>query len=303
MSYTHNRSILSLLAGSGRASQKALEELIIRVGTDPKTAWYPNSGLDFRDLCELKRTHGDVYEEEHFPDLFIHTDYKPNWSQQVDPQRPFSIGNVNYHGLNEPITAHVFEMHELNFLDGIQVDYQVSPRFVDFPADALPSPKIFLLFMDIVSAFGVLHRISVIYFVMESINFLDQVILRNYVSITHFVKVREGCGMGGSRKSITIAYAFARLMGTRFMFIDLETHTDFKLTAQLAAKHLMGDMPRYGIEHIANIGQWSGFHVNLFQTTESFANDEINDCPPDLDYLAEIIRQIKEKKPPGILFY
>ena len=59
-----------LLTGIDDDATMALNDLWDSIPHNPSIAWYPSAGLDFRDLVELSN-----YE----PDLFIHTDYKPDW--------------------------------------------------------------------------------------------------------------------------------------------------------------------------------------------------------------------------------
>jgi hypothetical protein len=313
-------SILSILCGCTNRDQQALDALISKLGYTRCTAWYPNCGLDFRDLIELNKPHGDGYGKSDFPDLYIHTDYKPNWSRDVDPERPFSLGTVSYDSSNA--SSHrtmIREMYDLTFSEKIQVDYLVNSDFVDFPEDSLLSPKIFLLMVDVKTKASMLRRIPVIYFVMESINFIDQVVLKHKISITHMVKVREGCGFGGNRKSITIAYAFAPRIGFKYLFIDSETHTDFSLTAQLALK-ISNPLSCFDIQLITIIGEWSGFQVNLFRVdccddskqeddapvVDSYVDVEVDDqqaCPPALIFFAKIIKKISSTREFGRLNY
>ncbi|MBE7634092.1 DUF7663 domain-containing protein [Tenacibaculum finnmarkense] len=60
----------------------------------------------------------------------------------------------------------------------------------------------------------------VLYVVMENINFLDEILLKEQLPISHFIKVREGCGFGGNRKSISIVYAFLADLKTKYLLVD-----------------------------------------------------------------------------------
>lgn len=307
---SYYKSILSILSGCTSRDQVALDILIDKCGYSTPTAWYPNCGLDFRDLIELNTTREGGYTRGDFPGLYIHTDYKPNWSRDADPFQPFSLSRVQYDGPESDAYQTVIqEIYEMTFSEFIDVDYQVSPDFVDFPDHALPSPKIFLLWVIVTSSTLSLRRIPVLYFVMESINFLDEVLLKHQISVTHMVKVREGCGFGGNRKSITLAYAFARVLGFRHLFIDTEAHTDYSLTDQIATKH--GIVPTcYDIDHIVILQEWSGYQVNLFNVidcdsgskSDVLVTDENHlDQPqlPEFDFFVRLIAKIKAAREEG----
>ncbi len=42
-----------LLAGVNRQSQRRLNALCEQIGNEPRIAWYPSAGLDYRDIMEL----------------------------------------------------------------------------------------------------------------------------------------------------------------------------------------------------------------------------------------------------------
>ena len=72
---------------------------------------------------------------------------------------------------------------------------------------------------------------------MENINFLDEVLLKNKISISHFIKVREGCGYGGNKKSISITYAFLGELKVKHILVDNQEHTDRALINSINTKH------------------------------------------------------------------
>ena len=81
-------------------------------------------------------------------------------------------------------------IYPLRLKSGFRINYEVNPENVDFPRDAPKSPKIFLINLEITSnILGVINE-SVLYFVFENYNFLEEIILRYKINISHFVKVR-----------------------------------------------------------------------------------------------------------------
>jgi hypothetical protein len=114
------------------------------------------------------------------------------------------------------------------------------------------------------SAFGVIRK-PVIYFFMENINFLDEVLLKNKISLSHFIKVREGCGMGGNRKSISIAYAFLGELKVKHILVDNEEHTDRSLINSINIRHNIQPI-KFELRNPSqrrDISDWSGFSVKV----------------------------------------
>jgi hypothetical protein len=237
--------IKSLLKTVSEQDENILEELQHQIGNKPYIAWYPSAGNDFRDLIEVNRTNID-------PDIFFHTDYSSNWVK-------LQCGLVFN---DERTKVFIDRITELKFKK--KINYIVNQDYVDFPEDANPTPKIYLLDLTVESAFGVIRK-PVIYFFMENINFLDEVLLKNKISLSHFIKVREGCGMGGNRKSISIAYAFLGELKVKHILVDNEEHTDRSLINSINIRHNIQPI-KFELRNPAqrrNISDWSGLCVKV----------------------------------------
>jgi hypothetical protein len=237
--------IKKILKAVNEAEGIILDSLQTQIGDCPNIAWYPSAGTDFRDLIEVNRTKID-------PDIFFHTDYSSNWVK-------LKCGLLFN---DERTKVFIDRITELKFRK--KVNYFINQDYVDFPEDANPTLKIYLLDLIVESAFGVIRK-PVIYFFMENINFLDEVLLKNKISLSHFIKVREGCGMGGNKKSISIAYAFLSELKVKHILVDNEEHTDRRLINSINIKHNIQPI-KYELRYPSqprNISDWSGFSVKV----------------------------------------
>jgi hypothetical protein len=246
--------INKILSGKNKQAQNRIEEHSNSLGDNPNILWYPSAGIDFRDILELSPKRARDHRVTELPDLFIHTDYKPCWG--VDW---LNSGGIVYD--DNRTSVRIKNIFELQLIKKFQ--YSINPEFVDFPNDAPIEPTIYLLDILVTSNILGMVRQTVIYFLFENINFLDEIILKNNIPITFLVKVREGCGFGGNRKSISLAYAFLSALKTKYILIDQEEHTDFQLINQLKNKHNLSPL-YYDLKKIASINCWSGFKVNIF---------------------------------------
>jgi hypothetical protein len=154
----------------------------------------------------------------------------------------------------------ILQVNELKFTK--KVKYFVDEQHVDFINKAPANPKIFLLKVKVTHANNYVVR-PVIYFVFENINFLDEVLLKYKINITYLIKVREGCGLGGNRKSITVAYAFAANLGLKYLICDDEAHPDMELVDHLIEKHQLINY-RFSINKIGAIPGWSDLYVTIY---------------------------------------
>lgn len=261
-------NLKKLLKGTDVESTLALEQLWQRIGPNPQIAWYPSAGLDLRDLFELRPQHAGISA----PDLFIHTDYKPDWRLINQPFEGFQTGVIEDR-FEPEYFKEILEVYPLTFTK--RVKYRVEEQFVDFIHDAQVEPKVYLLRVKVKHGDNTIIQ-PVIYFVFENINFLDEVLLRYNIKISHLVKVREGCGLGGNRKSITIAYAFAAKLGLEFLICDNEAQPDLKLIDELTAKHKLINY-RFSLEPIGSIANWSSLYVTVYRLDYTMELDWILD--------------------------
>jgi hypothetical protein len=261
--------IKTILKAINPLEENTLDSLQSKIGDCPNIAWYPSAGLDFRDLIEVNRTKIE-------PEIFFHTDYSSNWVK-------LECGLV----FNDKLTkVSIDRITELKFRK--KVNYLINQDYVDFPEHANPLPKIYLLDIIIETGFGEIRK-PVIYFFMENINFLDEILLKNKIKLSHFIKVREGCAWGGNRKSISIAFAFLGELKVKHILIDNEEHTDKELINSISHKHNLQPI-KFDLKNAAqrrNIANWSGISVKVLDVIlmpETSLNNE------DLDRILQIIR-------------
>jgi hypothetical protein len=260
--------IKELLKGNNKESQARLDEIFHLVGDNPRILWYPSAGNDYRDILELsnikkpENIRGSIniatdYGITDLPDLFIHTDYS---TEHVK----LKTGEV----FNDGRTVVTIEyLYKLKFRDGLNIDYYVNPDFVVSTKDAPKSPKIYLLDVKIKSDKLGEFKKPVFYFMFENINFLQEVLLKNRINISHIVKIREGCGKGDNKKSISVAYAFLSVLNTKYLIIDNEANFDFDLFNRIA-KNLNLELKDYELEELKSKRppiRWSDRDVNIFK--------------------------------------
>ena len=259
----------NLIEGKTKQSKLKFDHLIKHLGKSPNIAWYPSAGRDFRDLIEVNRTSIQ-------PDLHIHTDYDLKSTK-------LKLGEVFN---DEKTKVSICNIEELQFINPI--DFFVNPEFVDFPEEAPRASLLFLLDVKIELKGSTFNK-PVLYIYMENINFLDEILLKKQISISHLIKIREGCGWGGNRKSISIVYAFLCNLKIKYLLIDSEEHTDFRLIHDLTDKHKL-QLKNYHLKNISqrrNIDDWSGLEAKVMEVV----------CKPeeklDDDRIHELLEVIK----------
>lgn len=228
-------TLRDLLEGCNAPAQTALEGVFSALpGGEERISWYPSCGSDYRDLLEMlsperQRLHGMAEA----PNLFVHTDYHPRFVR-------LKPGVVRHDGRT---TVEVLELHDVRIRDGIDFSYEVSAENARFPEDAFTRPVIALARVRVTSnVLGVVEG-WLFFFYFENHNFLEEIVLRHGLRITHFVKVREGLGFGGNRKSISLFYALLGHVGVRYLLVDSQVQFDQATHDRL--------VERFGIEHPA----------------------------------------------------
>lgn len=266
--------ILNLLKGTNEEAQNRLQRLSEEIGEDPNLLWYPSAGNDYRHLLELTDAKAKQYNIDLLPDLMIHTDYMPS--------------SVTLEGI-----AHEDEMLKSEIISKCEVqlttdfNYCIYYKYVGFPFEALPEPTIYLLDVKVTSKSMDVITKPVLYFLFENINFFEEIILKNRLRISHIVKIREGCGDGGNKKSISIAYAFLSALNTNFLIIDEKERTDFKLVETLKHKYNLSPTA-YTLNKLNSYEAWSSYRVNVFST-------EFNSSPMTDEILKGILKGISNE--------
>ena len=157
------------------------------------------------------------------------------------------------------------QIMEINYLRCTdEINYQIDENFAVFTDKTYGKPTILLLDVLITHSGGEIRK-PVLYWYFENINFLDEVLLKFNIPISHIVKVREGMGYGGNRKSIAICYAFLSKLKTQYLLIDNRADIDEEVTQNIRDKH-PENLRNFRLINIAqrrNIYDWSGYSVTV----------------------------------------
>lgn len=280
-----------ILKGKNGAAIQRLQKLWDCLGETPMLIWYPSSGVDFRDVAEFYKFGVSISTT-----LFIHTDYSIN-SRILKPKSTISItaeGAIIDNGLiqealKQPIYQLIIENIYPLYLADDSIRYEVNPLYAENPHLADKNPTIQLLDISFVIN-DIKETASVLYFGFENINFLEQVLIRHSISIDCLVKVREGCGFGGNKKSITLAYGMLSALGTTTLCVDDEGKVDMPLLYELASRNRL-TLNACTITEIKSLMPlWSGMHVRLFSVS-------LTDKPISPEDIQSILQQTNKLSP------
>ncbi len=160
---------------------------------EPRLAWYPSAGSDFRDLLYLSpefAAHMPASQPEPAaPDLFVHTDYHPC----IGSLAGANTGTVLDDGRTRIIVESLEELPPLSLpLDG---------RTIDCSCHSSSAGRMFYLELSIHSRqLGDVRR-RMLYLGAENAAFLAGLALLNAGRFSHVVHVRFGGGCGGGNYS------------------------------------------------------------------------------------------------------
>lgn len=273
-----------LLKGSDSRSNDRLVELFNELGNRHNVVWYPSSGHDFRDIHEVQRLQAHLNQSGQ-KNLFIHTDY---WSSSIydfifgcTPSVGFGNDGYRFDGL-------VRGVYELEFqIPGIE--YHINENYAHIWSAHRKDGKIYLV--DVVRPDDPRATIPVIFFLYENINFLDQVLLQHKIRISHFVKVREGTGLGGCGKSLLFIYAFLSVLGVEYLLVDNQPYNDD--IPEVIERHLVNNPQLKMVDRVTKYDQfvWSGYKVTVLSV-------QYDSAPVDLDASRENTATILAHIPP-----
>jgi len=162
---------------------------------EPRIAWYPSAGEDFRDLLYLHPKFSEIEPaskpEPQPPDIFLHTDYFP-WSTST------FLDNRTIHQ-DDHTTVSVKFIEELPRCN-LPLDNQI----VNFREGSHATGRV--LFLEIGIQSNILSDFTspVIYAFVENAAFCAEKILPHKGRLSHIVHVRFGGGCGGGGHSTGI---------------------------------------------------------------------------------------------------
>lgn len=172
---------------------------------EPRIAWYPSAGTDFRPLLYLSPQFAEKSKpaggtEPAPPDIFLFTDYFP-WKESDFLDTP----DIHIDDKTQVIVKNMEELPRLN----IPLDAEI----VDFHNESVATGRV--VFMEVTVNSTVLGEISlpVIYAFAENESFCAEKILPLNGRISHVIHVRYGggCGGGGFASGIWINNVLKRL--------------------------------------------------------------------------------------------
>jgi hypothetical protein len=245
----------------------------LNIPDNPNISWYPSSGEDFRDIFELTGERAANHGVSITPDIFIHTD----GYEKVLNEMPEEIIQRD-----EKSIVRINARHELTLNQEAQVKYSVSDDYYHFSDSAPTEAKIELLDICYYAYNGMVTHEKVLFFCFENNNFLDEIILRFKMSISHLVKIREGLAEGGARMSIVYALDFLSVLGTKYLIYgdiiggSITNFEFFDLEKMLERKYHL-KLLDYKLKKISEVLGWSGFDAGIFKITYLGKRMEIGD--------------------------
>ena len=225
-----SRKFLESLAGSdSRLFRRWLEA----APAEPRIAWYPSSGSDFRDIAYLSKAFADAnparQPEPPPPDLFIHTDYMAGIADR------FVAEGGLYNGRHAKLKVLRHERLPL-------LQLPVSACSAAFPDKAIERGRVD--FMEVSFQTPDLGTIEapLLFISAENAAFCDRTLLPLAAHVSHIVQVRYGHGFGGAACGPAwLLNVFSRLRTE--VFISDEHHDrcmDWRL------ERLFAEMPQLG---------------------------------------------------------
>jgi hypothetical protein len=252
-------TLKNLLKGKTDQAQHALDEFFSGIDEE-KILWYPSAGRDYRDLIETTPERLALHGISEQPNIICHTDCNPSWTG-LDQDRLLPM--IMHQDMHTTVT--LMEKFSLTFAPDINIHYHVRDSHVSAYDPHQPGKAaIYFLTLKIMSDTQGEFTVQMFYFMFENYNFLEELILKNKLAITHFVKVRQGCGMGGCGKCISVFYSLLENIGVKYLLVDGEVHycheTHARLASQFHIKH-----KNYKLISIGIPLKWSDYDVRAFR--------------------------------------
>lgn len=163
-----------------------------RLGREPRIAWYPSAGTDFRALLHLSPSFAAMEPafgpEPAPPDIFLFTDYFP-WGNMTFLDSPTLYED-------EHTTVTVRHLEPLP-----RLDLPLDPEIVDFPEGSVATGHV--LFMELEVRSDRLGTLTwpLVYAFCENEAFCARTVLPNGGRFSHVILVRYGNGLGGGKCS------------------------------------------------------------------------------------------------------
>lgn len=159
---------------------------------EPRIAWYPSAGKDFRDLLYLNPAFSEINPaskpEPQCPDIFLHTDYFP-WS------RSRFLDTTTIHKDKRTLVS----VKSIEFLP--RCELPLDDKIVTFPKGSHATSCVLFLEIEVHSDVLGTFTAPVVYAFVENAAFCAQRILPQDGQFSHVVHIRYGGGCGGGGQS------------------------------------------------------------------------------------------------------
>lgn len=159
---------------------------------EPRIAWYPSAGEDFRDLLYLHPSFAQEYPahkpEPSHPNIFLHTDYFPRgYSNFLDDTTIYLDGRTS---------ISVAAIEQLS-----RMDLPLDAEIVNCPERSYATGRVVFLEIDVQSDILGSFKVPVVYAFVENAAFCAKKIFPFAGRFSHIIHVRYGGGFGGGGKS------------------------------------------------------------------------------------------------------
>jgi hypothetical protein len=246
----------NLLTGCHPQGQQALDMLWQSLPNKPTVCWYPSAGNCFRDL--LIWNHYRALTDTPEPDLYIHTDY-------ASPGRTPNDHDDGRTRITLPVR------YRLNVSPEIR--YQVDPGHASMAGQAADTAIAELIHVRAESkTVGTIDK-PVLYFHFENFNWFEQFVLERGLKLTHLFKLREGCGFGGARTSVSNLYPFLGQIGCRWLVGDQEVHINDRVMKRFLRKYAPDGPAPFTVQKRGSLGELSNMEVKAFEIRPGNGDD------------------------------
>ena len=275
-----------LIKPESGTDRETLDRLWASLPQNPRICWYPSAGLCCRDLMVWQ----SPGMSEHFaePDLFIHTDYLADYTGPRYTHFEHSDGLAR----TKILSTHTMPIRG-------PVNHHIRRSFVTLSNNAVEQPLVTIKEVMAESfQYGTTTK-PVLYFHFENFSWFDQFVIRHGLRLSHFFKVREGCGFGGARYSVSNLYPKLAAAGCRTLVMDSEVHwIDWLLNQYYLGKPALPTQA-FELKRIQSLRRLSGMAVHAYQLKPSqsedwfqaaaavIANNAVWDQPPPAEALSQ----------------
>ena len=196
-----SRELLLNLNGNNKGE---FQKFLDKVKGEPRIAWYPSAGEDFRALLYLDPSYSRINPasvlEPQSPDIFLFTDYYPwKYSRFLDDRTIYSDSRTTV------FIEYIEELPKLNL--------PLHEELVHFPDGSNATDRVLFLRIRITSEkLGSIYY-PVLYAFAENETFYCRKLVPNKATISHIIHIRYGggCGGGGNASGVWLVNVLKNL--------------------------------------------------------------------------------------------